>query len=137
MATVRERVGEEKSDLTFHHSLVPCWCLPLTKPNQKPEFKGPLKRVPYISASWAPSRVEKDGERSGGKLTMSSTQGYVTFIIAGKVIRNKSPLLCSVLSHLHTLPFLLPAQRLWILHNHGSFRPPQCPMLPNGFIFHP
>lgn len=86
------------------------WSLPLTKPNQKPEFKGPLKRVPYISASWAPSRVEKDGERSGGKLTMSSTQGYVTFIIAGKVIRNKSPLLCSVLSHLHTLPFLLPAQ---------------------------
>lgn len=131
MATVRQKVGEEKPDLTLHHSLVSCWCLPLTKSNQKPKFKGPQREfhMYQLHGHWA--RWRRMGTSLEGKLTMPSTQGYVIFIIVGKVINKKQKPLAMLRAFTPAYTSLFPPRSVfWILHNHAFFRPPQYSVLP-------
>lgn len=149
MATVRKRVEEEKPDLTLLHSLVSCWCLPLTKSNQKPKCKGPQREfhMYQLHGHWA--RWRRMGRSLEGKLIMPSTQGYVTFIIVGKVISKKQKpfAMLSAFTPAYTSispPSSVLVDVLWILCNHASFELPQYPCFPLlhshsscGFIFHP
>lgn len=66
-AAIRERVGKEVSNLILPYFLDLLLVPPIGQTQPEARVQGTLVRGPCGSASWALSRVEKDGERPVGQ----------------------------------------------------------------------
>lgn len=66
-AAIRERVGKEVSNLILPYFLGLLLVPPIGQTQPEARVQGTPVRGPCGSASWALSRVEKDGERPVGQ----------------------------------------------------------------------
>lgn len=67
---------------------------PIDQTQPEAKVQGTLKRVPYVSASWALSRVEKDGERPGGQTDNVQHTSLCHFYNCRKSHKEETKTLC-------------------------------------------